>query len=94
MHVIKSLKEGTGIRTLEVGERPRLLVMLRGNDKCVEEHQQEHKPVEKFGLNPHPTLPPEEPVPVTGMLSKEDKNLVMQSTECVYGGERGLTCNT
>lgn len=44
-------------------EPVRLVVMLRGNGERVEEHQENHQPVEDIGLDRGTTLPSAEPIP-------------------------------
>lgn len=44
--------------------------MFRGDDQCVEEHQEEDEPVEKLGFHPDTALPPEEAIPATSMTPK------------------------
>lgn len=57
--------------TLEVSEGLGLLMMLCGDDQCVEEYQQEDEPVEELGLHPDTALPPEEAIPATSMTPEE-----------------------
>lgn len=61
---------------MEVGEGLGLLMMLRGNDQCVEEYQQEDEPVEELGFHPHMALPPEEPIPAASMTPEENMVLI------------------
>lgn len=49
--------------TLDLREPVGLVVVLRGDGECVEEHQEDHKPVEDVGLNCCAALSPAESVP-------------------------------
>lgn len=40
-----------------------LVVMFRGNGECVEEHQEDHEPVEDVGLHCRTTFPSAESIP-------------------------------
>lgn len=40
-----------------------LVVVLRGNGEGVEEHEEDHQPVEDVGLDGGAALPPAEPIP-------------------------------
>ena len=51
------------LRTLHVREPVWLVVVLRGDGQRVEEHQEDHQPVEGGGFHRQATLPAAEPVP-------------------------------
>lgn len=51
--------------TLDFSEPVWLIVMLRGNGKCIEKHQEDHKPVEHIGFDSSSTFSSTESIPST-----------------------------
>lgn len=67
--------------TLYVGEPLRLAVVFRGAGGSVEEHQQQHQPVEISGFDSHTAVLPDDQIQVVQLLTEKEKN--RQIYECI-----------
>lgn len=65
--------------TLHLREPLGLPVMLRGAGNRVEEHQQEHQPVEVGGLDGHAAVLPHGVIELTQLVAKKKKVKVLLS---------------